>query len=61
MIIILPAILDLRSNGEALSQITTLKTEATAFWDIVMKKYDRCLRYDKIWIDPIISMLDCSR
>ncbi|MGG5365997.1 YfhO family protein [Enterococcus sp. DIV0240a] len=37
MIIILPAILDLQSNGEALSQITTLKTEATAFWDIVMK------------------------
>lgn len=37
MIIILPAILDLRSNGEALSQITTLKTEATSYLDIIMK------------------------
>lgn len=37
MIIILPAILDLRSNGEALSQITALKTEATSFLDLAMK------------------------
>ncbi|MFV0560472.1 MAG: YfhO family protein [Enterococcus sp.] len=37
MIIILPAILDLRSNGEALSQITTLKTEATGVLDLLMK------------------------
>ncbi|OQO69958.1 copper ABC transporter permease [Enterococcus villorum] len=37
MIIILPAVLDLRSNGEALTQITTLKTEATSYLDIIMK------------------------
>lgn len=37
MIIILPTVLDLRSNGETLSQITKLKTEATGFWDILMK------------------------
>lgn len=37
MIMVLPAVLDLRTNGETLSQITTLKTEATAFLDIVMK------------------------
>ncbi|OJG83440.1 ABC transporter membrane protein [Enterococcus ratti] len=37
MIIILPAVLDLRSNGEALTQITTLKTEATSYLDILMK------------------------
>lgn len=37
MIIILPAVLDLRSNGETLTQITTLKTEATSYLDIIMK------------------------
>ncbi|THE14947.1 copper ABC transporter permease [Enterococcus hirae] len=37
MIIILPAILDLRANGEALTQITTLKTEATSYLDLLMK------------------------
>ncbi|MGX7130898.1 YfhO family protein [Enterococcus songbeiensis] len=37
MIIILPAILDLRANGEELSKITTLKTEATDFLDLVLK------------------------
>lgn len=37
MIIILPAILDLRSNGEALTQITTFKTEATSYLDLIMK------------------------
>lgn len=37
MIIILPAILDLRTNGESLTAITQLKTEATSFWDIIMK------------------------
>ncbi len=37
MIIILPTILDLRSNGEELTKITTLKTEATGFWDLIMK------------------------
>ncbi|WP_165003973.1 MULTISPECIES: YfhO family protein [unclassified Enterococcus] len=37
MIIILPAVLDLRSNGEALTQITTLKTEATSYLDLIMK------------------------
>ncbi|MFD2307489.1 YfhO family protein [Enterococcus termitis] len=37
MILVLPAVLDLRANGETLSQITNFKTEATAFWDIVMK------------------------
>ncbi|ELT8941035.1 YfhO family protein [Enterococcus faecium] len=37
MIIVLPAVLDLRSNGEALSQITTLKTEATSYLDLIMK------------------------
>lgn len=37
MIIILPAVLDLRTNGEELTQITQLKTEATNFLDIIMK------------------------
>lgn len=37
MILVLPAVLDLRANGETLSQVTQLKTEATSFWDIVMK------------------------
>lgn len=37
MILVLPAVLDLRTNGETLSTISSFKTEATAFWDIVMK------------------------
>ncbi|WP_086314870.1 ABC transporter permease [Enterococcus sp. 7F3_DIV0205] len=37
MILVLPAVLDLRANGETLSQVTQFKTEATAFLDIVMK------------------------
>lgn len=37
MIIILPAILDLRTNGESLTEITKLKTDATSFWDIIIK------------------------
>lgn len=37
MIMILPTILDLTSNGETLSEVTKFKTEATAFWDIIMK------------------------
>ncbi|MGL9891992.1 YfhO family protein [Enterococcus mundtii] len=37
MVIILPAILDLRANGEALTQITSLKTEATSYLDLLMK------------------------
>lgn len=37
MVIILPAILDLRANGETLTAITTLKTEATSYLDILMK------------------------
>lgn len=37
MIIILPAVLDLHTNGEELSKITTLKTEATDFLDILLK------------------------
>ena len=43
MIIVLPAVLDLRSNGEALSQITTLKTEATSYLDLIIEKHDWCL------------------
>ncbi|KAF1297922.1 copper ABC transporter permease [Enterococcus sp. JM4C] len=37
MIIILPALIDLRENGEKLSEITKLKTEATGLWDILIK------------------------
>ncbi|MGC6769106.1 YfhO family protein [Enterococcus sp. LJL51] len=37
MIMILPTVFDLRFNGEKLTEITKFKTEATAFWDIVMK------------------------
>lgn len=37
MIIILPAILDLSANGETLSTVTKLKTEATAPLDLLMK------------------------
>lgn len=37
MILVLPAVLDLRANGETLSKVSQFKTEATAFWDIIMK------------------------
>lgn len=37
MIVILPSILDLRTNGEELTQITTFKTEATSWWDFIAK------------------------
>ncbi|MGO3609944.1 MAG: YfhO family protein [Enterococcus gilvus] len=37
MIMILPSILDLRTNGEELTQLTTFKTEATGWWDFVAK------------------------
>lgn len=37
MIMILPTLMDLRSNGEALTQIVRFKTEATGFWDVVIK------------------------
>lgn len=37
MLIILPTYLDLKTNGEALSSITKLKTEATAPFDLLMK------------------------
>ena len=37
MVMILPTVLDLRSNGETLTKITTLKTAATGVWDLVMK------------------------
>lgn len=37
MIIILPTFLDLKTNGETLTKIIGWKTEATSFWDIVMK------------------------
>ncbi|WP_312542010.1 YfhO family protein [Enterococcus sp.] len=37
MIIVLPAIMDLHSNGEALTTVTKFKTEATDVLDIVMK------------------------
>ncbi|MFQ7234299.1 MAG: YfhO family protein [Enterococcus hulanensis] len=39
MIVILPSILDLRTNGEELTQITTLKTEATSWWDFIAKNF----------------------
>ena len=37
MIMILPAVLDLSTNGETLTEMSRIKTEATAFWDIVVK------------------------
>ena len=37
MIMILPAVLDLSTNGETLTDMAKFKTEATAFWDIVIK------------------------
>lgn len=37
MIMILPSVLDLRSNGETLSNLAKLKTEGTGFWDLVIK------------------------
>lgn len=37
MIIILPAVLDLRTNGEELTDFTTLKTAATGIWDFFIK------------------------
>ncbi|WEG73757.1 YfhO family protein [Vagococcus intermedius] len=51
MVMILPTILDLRSNGEELNELTNLKTAATGFWDIVIKNmvgvYDTT-KYDSI-------------
>lgn len=37
MIMILPAVLDLSTNGETLTEMSKFKTEATAFWDIIIK------------------------
>lgn len=37
MVMILPMFLDLRNNGETLTQLTKLKTEATGLWDLVAK------------------------
>lgn len=37
MVMILPAVFDLSANGETLTTIARTKTEATAFWDIVIK------------------------
>lgn len=37
MVMILPAVLDLKTNGETLSELSKFKTEATAFWDIPIK------------------------
>lgn len=37
MIMILPAVVDLRTNGEKLTEFTRFKTEATGFWDIINK------------------------
>lgn len=51
MIMILPMYLDLKNNGETLTQITRLKTQATGFWDLVVKNmvgvYDTT-RYNSI-------------
>lgn len=37
MVMILPAVLDLSTNGEKLTEMTKIKTAATGFWDIIMK------------------------
>lgn len=37
MIMILPTILDLRNNGEALSKIAQFKTKYTGLWDLIIK------------------------
>lgn len=37
MIVVLPTYMDLRSNGEELTKITALKTEATGFFDLIIK------------------------
>ncbi|CAM3210131.1 copper ABC transporter permease [Vagococcus fessus] len=37
MVMILPTVLDIRSNGEKLNKIAWVKTEATAFWDLIAK------------------------
>ncbi|GCF94328.1 copper ABC transporter permease [Enterococcus florum] len=37
LIIILPAVIDLSTNGEELSKITQFKTEATGWWDLAAK------------------------
>lgn len=37
MMMILPAVLDLRTNGEELTAVTTFRTEATNWWDLVAK------------------------
>lgn len=51
MVMILPTILDLKSNGEELNELTQLKTAATGFWDSLVKNmvgvYDTT-KYDSI-------------
>lgn len=37
MSVILPMYLDLKNNGETLTEIVRFKTEATSFWDLIMK------------------------
>ncbi|MGY3765713.1 YfhO family protein [Vagococcus vulneris] len=37
MVMILPAVMDLRTNGEKLTEMSRFKTDATSFWDIINK------------------------
>ncbi|EOT40624.1 YfhO family protein [Enterococcus columbae] len=39
MFIVLPTVMDLRTNGETLSTFTKLKTEATGWLDLIMKNF----------------------
>lgn len=54
MIMILPTILDLRNNGEALSKISQLKTQTTGPWDLVIKNMVGIYDSTKLYSTPFI-------
>ncbi|MHC5218122.1 YfhO family protein [Enterococcus sp. LJL128] len=54
MVMILPTILDLRNNGEALSTITRLKTQTTGPWDLVIKNMIGVYDSTKLYSTPFI-------
>ncbi|MBO0423647.1 YfhO family protein [Enterococcus plantarum] len=54
MVMILPTLLDLRNNGEALSKIVRLKTKNTGPWDLVIKNMVGIYDSTKVKSTPFI-------
>ncbi len=59
MIMVLPAVLDLRTNGETLSEITTFKNRSDCLFRYYYEKYDWRLRYNQIWVHSFLFTLGC--